>query len=610
MLKYNSMLFKIFYFKLEFIYYIITFFKSKNRIMKKIYSFSLVILCTLLTFQVFAQSKRMAFIEEATQASCGPCASANPNIQALVNENSENTIFLAYQVWWPGFDQMYLDNPTDVDVRVGEYYLYEFAPQVVLQGDFVGEDGSASGLTQATLDEITEQDAEFDMEISGEVVNGVLHVTGTVTASVAVEGDLKLRIMLAEELITIEDAPGGSNGETEYHHVFKAFVGGVDGIEVAASWAAGDTYTIDEELNLSDYVIYHFGGLEVFAIIQNDADKFVHQAAADHEIDVTVSFATNGAAIEVLGLPADACPGDQSISPAFVLQNGGNDDLVSADIVYSINGGAEQTYNWTGTIETLGTEDVTLDPIAFTAGATNTVEITVTNPNGGTDENAADDTTSGSFGLANSTDGITLTMTLNTDCWPEENTWELRDGSGIVVASGGPYTDQAETEIIEEITIENVDDCFDFVFTDSYGDGLHGGQFSDCDTDGNITLADEAGNTLYSYDGSYDTSEDLGRFSKTILVGTEDLIFDATITVTPNPVVSKTTVNFGLQTSTLTLLSVVTVTGQEVMNINLGTLSAGRHAQEIDMSDLSNGVYFIRLSADKAITTQRVVLAK
>ncbi|MBP6870867.1 MAG: hypothetical protein KBC43_02560 [Bacteroidales bacterium] len=40
---------------------------------------------SFLVFSVHSQSQRMVLIEEATNASCGPCASQNPAFDNLLN---------------------------------------------------------------------------------------------------------------------------------------------------------------------------------------------------------------------------------------------------------------------------------------------------------------------------------------------------------------------------------------------------------------------------------------------------------------------------------------------------------------------------------------------
>jgi hypothetical protein len=578
--------------------------------MKKIFTIALASAMFFFANTAFGQSQRMAFVEEATQASCPPCATANPGIQTLVNNNSETTLFLGYQVWWPGFDQMYLDNTAGVDERVGNYYPFTFAPQIILNGTFPGGgDGGAATLTQGTIDEITAQPSEFDMDISAEVADGFLHVTGTVTATMVAEGNLSLRIMLAEDLITIEDAPGGTNGETEYHHVFKAFVGGPAGIDIADTWAVGDVYTIDESLALGDYIIYHYDGLEVFAIVQNDDDKFVHQAAVVHDIEITTSFTNNSSALEISGLP-EICSGEQTITPSVKIQNSGNDDLTSLDIVYDVNGGASQTVSWTGNLSTLASEVVMLDAITFTAGADNNVNVTLENPNGTTDESTNDNTVTAPIAQTDLSVGNLITITLNTDCWPEENTWSISNSSGDVVAAGGPYNGQTETEIIETATLADDIDCYAFNFTDSYGDGLHGSQWNGCDTDGSLVITDESGTELINYDGSFDAPTIDQAFEARMIVGVQENVLNDKFTVSPNPINDNATLNFTLNDKYQTQVRVMNVTGEVVFVKDLGNLSAGDYTETLQLGNLSAGVYFINLISGEETGVKKVSVIK
>ena len=111
--------------------------------------------------QVDAQSPRMAVVEEATQASCPPCATANPPLQALLNQNTDKAIFIAYQVWWPGYDAMYLDNTTEVDWRIINNYYTSItgAPNIIMQGNSGAQ--AVSYVTQNRIDNTFAEMSEF-----------------------------------------------------------------------------------------------------------------------------------------------------------------------------------------------------------------------------------------------------------------------------------------------------------------------------------------------------------------------------------------------------------------------------------------------------------------
>ncbi|HNQ83124.1 MAG TPA: hypothetical protein PKM34_05735 [Bacteroidales bacterium] len=61
---------------------------------------------SFLVFSVHSQSQRMVLIEEATNASCGPCASQNPAFDNLLNQNRDILTAIKYHWYFPGYDPM------------------------------------------------------------------------------------------------------------------------------------------------------------------------------------------------------------------------------------------------------------------------------------------------------------------------------------------------------------------------------------------------------------------------------------------------------------------------------------------------------------------------
>lgn len=89
----------------------------------------------------------------------------------------------------------------------------------------------------------------------------------------------------------------------------------------------------------------------------------------------------------------------------------------------------------------------------------------------------------------------TITITFDGDDWSgAENTWELKDASGTVIATGNPANNTIE------ITDVSVTDLGDYTFTvyDSFGDGLTQGSFGKYEVaiDG-VTVVDSGGNPSF-----------------------------------------------------------------------------------------------------------------
>jgi hypothetical protein len=89
--------------------------------MKKTFTFLTILLAGSLAF---AQSQRLVMVEGFSQASCGPCASQNPALNAALSAAGTSTVVsIKYQTSWPGVDPMNAQNPTEVAARVSYYNI-------------------------------------------------------------------------------------------------------------------------------------------------------------------------------------------------------------------------------------------------------------------------------------------------------------------------------------------------------------------------------------------------------------------------------------------------------------------------------------------------------
>lgn len=191
-------------------------------------------------------------------------------------------------------------------------------------------------------------------------------------------------------------------------------------------------------------------------------------------------FALDAQAQSVIAPAAGVCA--TSVTPVIRVRNNGEQTLTSLDVSYSLDGTEIGTLTWTGALAYAEIEDVTLSDIAPAEG-NHTFSFTVSNPNGGTDENATNDTATSDFFM--NTTGSGVTISVGGGSWDSEIGWSL-DFNGTVLASGGAGS---VTECIPN-------GCFTFNMTDSYGDGWNGGSY---------TLTDDAGNVLAS--GDLDTAQ-------------------------------------------------------------------------------------------------------
>jgi lysyl endopeptidase len=92
------------------------------------------------------------------------------------------------------------------------------------------------------------------------------------------------------------------------------------------------------------------------------------------------------------------CAGTQTENVVFVLRNAGQNALTSCTITWQVDNNPSTVYNWSGNLASSATANVTLGTLTLPVG-THTLTAVVSNPNNGTDGNAANNTTSGVFTL-------------------------------------------------------------------------------------------------------------------------------------------------------------------------------------------------------------------
>ncbi|MEM8527950.1 MAG: S8/S53 family peptidase [Bacteroidota bacterium] len=103
----------------------------------------------------------------------------------------------------------------------------------------------------------------------------------------------------------------------------------------------------------------------------------------------------------------------------------------------------------------------------------------------------------GNSGGGNGCNDNALTLTIVTDQYPQETSWNITDDNGNTVASGGGYTSQF-TSYTEDICLP--DGCYTFTILDSYGDGI-------CCAYGNGSYTLTDGSSTLSSGGSFQSSE-------------------------------------------------------------------------------------------------------
>jgi lysyl endopeptidase len=208
--------------------------------------------------------------------------------------------------------------------------------------------------------------------------------------------------------------------------------------------------------------------------------------------DPNAPTAADDAGIQSITDPTGTLCG-ANFTPILELRNYGTNTLSSVTINYDVDGAGAQTFNWTGSLGAGTTTTVTLAAMTGTGGA-HTFNASTTLPNGAADSNPGNDASANPFTIV--IGGQMIDFTLSFDCWGSETTWEVQDGGGATLYSGGPYTDVGPggaADFTETWCLAA--GCYDFIINDTYGDGMYGSQYGSCTVDGNYII-DQSGTQL------------------------------------------------------------------------------------------------------------------
>lgn len=317
----------------------------------------------LLTSMAYSQSQRLVFIEEFTQASCPPCEVTTPALNQIIAANADKIIQLRYQVWWPGYDPMFLDNEAEVQTRV-QYYGVGGVPAVFADGT---EEAQSGVLPQTTINARYGTSAPIKMEVSHSLSSDL--TTADITIKITNEGNSayniatnKLRVAIIEEDITYPFPPGSTSLQV-FEAVMKKFVTGAEGIEIP-SIEAGATWEKTWAGEPLPEAVYDYNKLAIVAFVQNDDDKSVANAGYSEpkELSGYPDLAIENKS-EVTG---GYC--EYGFIPKVTVINDGSIPVESFTVSLFINGEEKATKEVTATLNQGATTDVIMDEIDLPPG--------------------------------------------------------------------------------------------------------------------------------------------------------------------------------------------------------------------------------------------------
>ena len=427
--------------------------------------------------------------------------------------------------------------------------------------------------------------SSFTIDVVGETAGFSDYFTEITLEKVAAStaSNLKLHVVVTESEIE-----QNWQGMSELHYVERLMAPDQYGTDV--DFSSNDTQVVNVDFSIDDS--WDYENCELVVFLQNNSTKEILQGfkmpltefgpANDYDVALT----------DLRNIPEGNCSG--SVAPSVTIRNNSDIELTQADINYSVNGEELTTIEWTGNLGYLETADIDLPSIDFINQDENTVTVYTANPNGNLDEFPKNDTLRQDFTIAMSVP-TTVNLMIRLDDYPEETSWELTNSNDEVVYSGGSYTvpggNVNETFELDEF------ECYSFVMYDDGGNGLESPAF--------FILFYGASSTILNGD-------DFGKMSSTEFttgwVGVGENIKSTDLTVFPNPFNDKTNVSFYLNSSQNVTVDVYDAMGKKVSTIDSGLLTEGPQTLELDASELTKGVYFIRMNVNNELISNKIII--
>ncbi len=271
----------------------------------------------------------------------------------------------------------------------------------------------------------------------------------------------------------------------------------------------------------------------------------------------------------------------------------------------TVTGGTSTlTYDWTGNLDTYEIASVNVGSVNMTAAGN--LEVSISS----TDDNVANNNYTASIGFAEeATTHIRIDITF--DNWPEENSWEITNDMGAVVADQAYSTGNPDaSSLVEDIYLPSTG-CYQFTWFDAYGDGLNGSYWGF--TDGSILVKSidndgQVSSILWDYDGSFGFLEASAKANVLTTVGIEEIVSSADIRLYPNPASDRVTFEYTLASSEMVSIELVDMLGNLVMVQNAGKKAAGANQSQIELDGVASGVYIVNLRAGNSVSVSKLTV--
>lgn len=590
---------------------------------------------------------RNAVVEEWTGIHCGYCPIGHATVQSAIDNNPGRVVALnvhsgGYAV--PSAGEPDFRTP-EGDVLDGAFPIGGYPASTLNRRtiSYTGSSGPTSGQVYhpAYLD-------------NSEFISTVLSENSEVNLYIDATADMNTRVLTVNvEYYYTSDAPNATNylnvailqnnvlgPQSDYSnntynpdawvsyptvyrhgHVFRGFMTGQwgDPINTTTTGSTGTmTYTQTLPVDING-VPLNIADIEIAAYVGDGFESAGNILTGEVANPFLTGFPTNDEVIYISGevpIVSECSAGANiSLTPNITIQNWGSNPITTATVTYDMNGGASQVYmfnDFTNPINPGQTRSFDLDPISFSALSSNTMNVTVSEPNG-----VADITSDNSgtvpfmVNIAAPTNNFVI-VELTTDDAAAETYIEIRDMNSNLIWSEGNESIQgnygtgntnAPTDPTNPLANNTSYSwqvyfpwitCYSLTVYDYFGDGLASG------TVGSYDIIDHNGTIVISESASNFGASDASLVTVGVVGVEENSLND--IAVYPNPASDVLNVTFNSENNGDYTVVILDIQGRVLLS------ESASSEIEFDIAELESGSYIVKIFNDKNVHTETVVI--
>jgi hypothetical protein len=284
--------------------------------------------------------------------------------------------------------------------------------------------------------------------------------------------------------------------------------------------------------------------------------------------------------------------------PEVIVSNPGNTAIQSIDFSYGVAGGPVSTYTWNGSLAPYAKADILLPQPLYTGTGFPDFKVEITGVNGGADNNSQNNIIYSQVPMTKLLPN-TFIINLRTNNAPEQNSYTLKDAGGNVLYSRSGM--QANTLYKDTVQLGN--SCYTFQLTDEGDNGLDWWAAPD-EGKGYLRFNKVSGPMLVNFNPDFGSGITY-NFNTTYGLSVPKNDPAEKLSVYPNPANDIIAIDFSAIHFQTGRLSITDARGRQM---NSEQINAKSSEYKLNVSQFVKGVYFIRLQAEDAIYTEKMVV--